>query len=87
MEQFCKDVLKFLQSEYNDSYSWELEAHRELCGIENIELKIKINHVYIIKVTSNYMKHIYLLYRSGKYISERDLYEWQKELIDIIEGS
>lgn len=87
MEQFCKDVLEFLQSEYNNAYEFNLEISRGLHSSDMMELKLKVGPGYKIKIDNYCMQYIFSLYRSGKYIQERQQYQWQKELIDLVEGS
>ena len=87
MNQFCEDVIEFLQSEYNDGYNFNLEVSRSLHSEDMIELKIKVNSSYIIIVNNYCMKYIFSVYKSGKYNQERNLWQWQKELVDLIEGS
>ena len=87
MREFCKKVLEFLKSEYNDSYEFKIDFYKELGGPDIIELSVKFSSTYTIKVTSDYMHHIFILYKAGNFIEERNQYVWQKELVDIIEGS
>lgn len=87
VDRFCKEVLEFLRSEYNDAYEFNLEVFRSLCNEDMIELKIKIGQGYIVRVTSYCMKYIFSLYKAGEFIEERKQFRWQKELIDLIEGS
>jgi hypothetical protein len=90
MNQFCKEVIKFLHSEYNDAYIFELERRCTIAKSwesDDIELIIKINPNYKIKIPCGSMNHIFELYKTGDYIEERKQYLWQKELIDMIEGS
>lgn len=91
MEQFCKEVIRFLQSEYNNNYVFEIEhfnstSPRGLFNDNTIELKIK-NNGYVRKIADCYMQKLFLLYNSQEFIKERQQYRWQKELIDFIEGS
>lgn len=87
MEQFCKDVIDFLHSEYGDGYKFKLIAHQEIGGILYIELKIRINNWYTKTIGKSSMDYIRILYHRKTFIDEIKQYEWQKELIDIIEGS
>ena len=90
MNQFCKAVIDFLQSEYNDSYSFTIEKQVSLLSIqgikENVELVIKVSPNYKLIITNDSMHHLYHLWFSGEYIEERKQYLWQKELVDMIEG-
>lgn len=91
MKQFCDDVLKFLQSEYDDSYQFEIELRR-VCppslvrDNEVVALTIKMSPYYKLKITEDSMKYVFSWYVNGAYIGERNQYRWQKELIDMIEG-
>lgn len=87
MNQFCLDVLEFLYSEYDDGYEFSLEKTKGLNTEDEVVLTIKIGRGYFIKANNRSMMFIYGCYRSGEYIGERNQYRWQKELIDIIEGS
>lgn len=94
MEQFCKAVVDFLQSEYNDSYSFTVERRMPLPPSlrgygteEKVELVIKVSPYYKLTIVDDSMHYLYRLYLSGEYIEERKQYLWQKELIDMIEGS
>ena len=83
--QFCKDVLDFLKSEYSDAYEFTIELETDRFK-EFIQLKIKSGQ-FIRKITAGYMNYFYELYKDNKFIKERNQYLWQKELIDLIEGS
>lgn len=92
MEQFCKDVLDFLNSEYGDSYSFEIKR-RIVCppklnvaDNESVELIVKMSRTYQLVIVDYSMKYLFGIYRDGEYIGERNQYRWQKELIDMIEG-
>ncbi len=87
MEQFYKDVIEFLQSEYNDDYVVNFEVSRAINSPDIIELKIKMGHGFVVKITNNSMYYIYWLYMQEQFYPERNQYRWQKELIDMIEGS
>jgi hypothetical protein len=86
MNQFCKDVIKFLQSEYSDAYSFNLIAHQEISGLKDIKLEIKIYPAYTKIISGKVMEYIYQLYSVCGYLDDRKQYRWQKELIDMIEG-
>ena len=82
---FCKDVLDFLNSEYSDAYEFTIELEIDRFK-EFIQLKIKSGQ-FIRKITAGYMGYFYELYKRNEFIEERNQYRWQKELIDLIEGS
>ncbi len=83
--QFCQEVLKFLRSEYQDSYAFEIEYYQNP-EIEEIELLIKTSGL-TQKISGSYMNHFYLLFCEGKFLEDRGQYLWQKELVDLIEGN
>ena len=91
MKQFCIDVVKFLESEYNDSYRFEVKHWVGLSGKltsdnnEKAELIIKISPHYQAIIVNENMQYLFGLYLIG--VKERGQYRWQKELIDMIEGS
>ncbi len=92
MKQFCEEVLKFLRSEYDDSYQFEVKCWL-VCpprlGVPNnekAELTIKMRPGYQYVITDHSMQYLFGRYRDGEFIEERDCYLWQKELIDMIEG-
>ena len=83
--RFCQEVLKFLKSEYQDSYTFEIEYYQTF-DKEAAELLIKTAGL-IRKISDSYMNHFYCLYCEGRFLEDRKQFEWQKELIDLIEGS
>lgn len=87
MNQFCLDVMEFLTSEYNDGYEFNIEVTKSLNAEDQITLTIRMGRGYYIKADNRSMMFVYGCYRAGEYIGERNQYRWQKELIDIIEGS
>lgn len=89
MENFCYELIKFLESEYPDYYTFKLEKNVILQNFELSEfiLTINITSKYKLVINEDSLRYIYNLYVGGEYIKERELYVWQKELIDIIEGS
>lgn len=94
MTKFCEDVINFLQSEYNDGYSFKIERHialppefRPYYNKERIELRIDIGPSYRITIVDTSMQYLFKLYLEGKFLEGRKQYLWQKELIDIIEGN
>ena len=90
--EFCVDVVKFLESEYNDSYRFEvkrwvvLPSRLILGNNEKAELIIKMNPHYQLIIVDENMQYLFGRYRDGEFIEERNCYLWQKELIDMIEG-
>ena len=97
MEQFCKDIIEFLQSEYNDAYTFKLERYLErYCAqppqfkpfnIERLSLIIDITPVYRKIITDDSLQYIFKLYLEDEFLDDRKQYLWQKELVDMIEGS
>jgi hypothetical protein len=88
VRQFCEAVLKFLESEYSDAYQFSIEYHSELDhDKDTVNLIIEMNSRYKTIIGYDAMFFIYGWYRSGVYMEERSQYRWQKELIDLIEGS
>jgi hypothetical protein len=93
MDQFCKDVLEFLQSEYSDAYEYRLEKCVALppqfaqYNFPKVELSVKFGLHYTLKITNDNMQYLFSLYNSGEFIQERKQWRWQKELVDMIEGS
>jgi hypothetical protein len=92
MKQFCEEVLKFLKSEYDDSYQFEVKCW--LCapprlGVPNndkAELIIRMSPCYKLIIVNENMQYLFSWYLDGEFIEERNQYRWQKELIDMIEG-
>ena len=93
MNQFCKDILEFLKAEYSDAYEYGIEEYAALPPIlaqhsyPKIELWVKLGPYYTLKITNENMQYLFSLYNSGEYIQERKQWRWQKELVDMIEGS
>lgn len=85
MEYFCEDVIYFLASEYDNTYHFEIE-NNPVGLIDDITLRITTDN-YVKVIDGGAMQFIYALYRLHAYSKERNQYTWQKELIDIIEGS
>ena len=91
--EFCEDVVKFLESEYSDSYRFEVKRWVAMpCGLihgnnEKAELTIRYDSHYSLIVVNENMQYLFGRYRDGEFIEERGQYLWQKELIDMIEGS
>jgi hypothetical protein len=87
MRQFCKDVLEFLNGEYDDSYNFSIEYNSALDhDKDTVKLVIKMSPSYTVKLDESSMFFVYGWYKAGEYIGERNQYRWQKELIDMIEG-
>lgn len=87
MKQFCEEVLKYLQSEYEDSYLFDIELRKARRPIDDMaELTITISPNYKLKIVNDSMQYIFGLYIIGEYLGERNQYRQQKELIDMIEG-
>lgn len=93
MGSFCEKVIDFLQSEYNDGYSFKIERYMALppefrpFNKERIELKIDISPRYRITICDDSVRYLFKLYLEGEFLEDRKQYKWQKELIDMIEGS
>jgi hypothetical protein len=93
MDNFCRSVIDFLQAEYSDAYEYKLEKHVALppsfapYSFPKVELWVKFDPHYTLKVANDNMQYLFHLYNSGEYIEERGQYLWQKELVDMIEGS
>ncbi len=92
MEGFCKNVIDFLQSEYNDGYSFKIERYMALppefrpFNKERVELKIEVSPRYRITIGNDSMHYLFELFMTGEFLEDRKQYRWQKELIDMIEG-
>lgn len=92
--QFLEDVKVFLYSQYPEEYEFETKRYIALppqfapyyTKYARMELIINSKPYRKVIVNEN-MQHIYELYKSGYYYPERGEFAWQKELIDIIEGS
>lgn len=93
MNQFCKDIIEFLESEYNDAYSFKLERYIALppqfrpFNKERYSLIIDMSLRYRKIIVDDNIRYIYKLYQEAEYLEERKQYKWQKELVDMIEGS
>lgn len=91
MKQFCEEVLKFLRSEYNDSYQFDIKCYL-VCppGLvrnnERAELTITVSPGYRLVIVNNSLQYLFRCYLNGEFIKEINQYRWQKELIDMIEG-
>jgi hypothetical protein len=87
MNQFCLDVIEFLTSEYNDGYEFNIEVTKSLNAEDQITLTIKFGRGYYVKADNRSMMFIYGCYRAGEFLEDRGVFRWQKELVDLIEGS
>lgn len=86
MKEFCNEVLKFLESEYGNMYTFAIVLESSLEWTEAV-LTIKFDNCYTMKVCRDMMNYLYRTWRNNTYIEERGQYVWQKDLVDIIEGS
>ena len=86
INQFCTDVLNFLESKYSDGYRFTVEIWRSLCGNDLIELKVKVDNNLIIKITSVCMNYVLSLYKKNELLADSGMFSWQEKLIDLIEG-
>ena len=90
--QFLEDIKSFLYSQYPEEYEFETKRYIALppqfspFNQTRMELVISTKPYKKIIVNEN-MQYIYELYKSGYYYPERGEFAWQKELIDMIEGS
>lgn len=92
--QFLEDVKTFLYSQYPEGYEFETKRYIALppqfapyySKHARMELVISTKPYKKIIVNEN-MQKIYEMYKTGYYYPERGEFEWQKELIDMIEGS
>ena len=75
MKQFCEEVLKYLQSEYEDSYLFDIELRKARRPIDDMaELTITISPNYKLKIVNDSMQYIFGLYIIGEYLGERNQY-------------
>jgi hypothetical protein len=82
--QFCKDVLKVLESKYSDAYEINLELTQNRFT-NNVELKIKSGR-FTLRINNDYMHYLFELYRTNVCLPENNQPKWQKELSDLIES-
>lgn len=93
MIEFCEKIKQFLESQYDDSYQFEVERYIALpnefapFNKERVTIKIKYDKLHSRTIVDSNVRHLYQLYKSGYYYPERGEFAWQKELIDMIEGS
>lgn len=91
--KFYDAVLDFLRSEYSDAYNFKIERYTALppalnpFNRERVELKIDISPMYRLTIVNDSMTYLFKLYCDGTFLEDRGQYLWQKELIDMIEGS
>lgn len=85
---FCKTALEFLQSKYGDAYSFKIDCVYERSDQwrPTCELSIKISPSYTIRITDDYLYHLYNLYETKVCNITLNLYLWQVKLIEIVEG-
>ena len=87
MKTFCNEVLAFLEREYSDGYNFKIEYTNSYDYGPQVELFCKYSSSFMLKVDASRMNWIYNFYISKQMDEERNQLRWQKELIDIIEGS
>ena len=91
MTRFIKDIEEFLSNLYDESYKFKIERHIALSNKfapfnkERIILKIFYKDEKIPIV--HHIEYLYHVYKTGYYYPERGKFEWQKELIDMLEGN
>ena len=87
-EQAAREVLEFLDSQYDkNTFTFRFDVSYSFDREEELWLNVCDKNGKIIKViTSNFLKYIFNL-EPMEYIEERQMWSWQKELIDEIEGS
>lgn len=90
--QFLEDVKAFLYSQYPEGYEFETKRYIALppqfAPFNKTRMELVINSKPYKKIIVNEnMQNIYEMYKSGYYYPERGEFAWQKELIDMIEGS
>jgi hypothetical protein len=88
VKQLAKEVLEFLDSQYDrNTFKFRFDVSYSFDGDEEIWLNVCDKDGKVIKViTNNFLKYIFNI-RPMEYIEERQMWWWQKELIDEIEGS
>ena len=87
-EQAAREVLEFLDSQYDkNTFTFRFDVSYSFDREEELWLNVCDKDGKVIKViTSNFLKYIFNL-EPMEYIEERQMWLWQKELIDEIEGS
>ena len=84
IKQLAETVLEFLSSQY--FYKFVFVVKYILGEGETLQLEVRDYDDKLIKVISNdFLRFIFSLEQD--YIEERQMFTWQKELIDEIEGS
>ena len=89
MGNFCKSVIDFLQSEYNDGYSFKIERYMALhpefrpFNKERIELKIDISPMYKITICDDSMRYLFKLYLEGEFLEDRKQYRGGRRNLSI----
>ena len=79
---FLIQAAEYLRTEYNEHYDFEpFSSGKELF------LLIKYDGMLCRIILMDNLRIVYLMWLDKSIIRERNQYTWQKELIDIIEGS
>lgn len=86
MEKFYKELDSFIRTTYSDHFhcEWEIDSRLEMFTKE--KLHIYYDDKYLRTISSRDIEHLLFLFAGGEYIEERQMYLWQKELVDILEG-
>lgn len=90
LKEFLNQATDYLNMEYDNSYKFvtEFQERNNQVLYSSVGLIIIVDDHWIIKTFNwEYLKNIYNLWLSQSFIEESKQYTWQKELIDIIEGS
>lgn len=90
--QFLEDIKAFLYSQYPEGYEFETKRYialpQQLAPFNKTRMELIIStKPYKKTIVNENMQHIYDSYKSGLYYPERGEFQWQTELIDMIEGS
>ena len=90
--QFLEDVKAFLYSQYPEEYEFETRRYIALppqfASFNKTRMELVIStKPYKKTIVNENMQKLYEMYKTGYYYPERGEFEWQKELIDMIEGS
>ena len=88
VKQLAKEVLEFLEAQYGrNTFDFKFNVSYSFDADEEIWLNIYAKDGEVFKViTNDFLKSIFNI-RPMEYIEEREMWLWQKELIDEIEGS
>lgn len=88
--QFVRDVIEFLSSQYPDSYQFEVVSTPSLFAEDKFELFMWFKDGYKVVVDANQMRNIFEHYIQMICLPDCERcfeqYVWQKELIDCLEG-